>query len=224
MMKRLLMIAAMLLMAAIVLPPLARDQIQTWKYSRINDLMDETGHENIRRDASGGMGDAELMMGVYSDGEGYGIVTVHAPSWTESTVYENPMYPAATGDDRVRVWYGLCGLKEEPVLQIFVDEDEPRCRMITLDGADHRSLEHLQDLPVEFFATELTGLPDAENRLTVTLYTMDGSYWELDSHFNVRPEAAAPGVLEAAEEAEGKEEEYLTVEIDLTEALAAVNW
>ena len=92
-----------------------------------------------------------------------------------------------------------------------------------LDGADHRSMSYIQDIFVDTMLTDLNGLVDNENRLTVSLFAAEGVDFEIKPGFNM-VENMAPDVLTASEELNKNKQLYLQFSIDLTEALARTGW
>lgn len=97
-----------------------------------------------------------------------------------------PVYAADTDDETVRAWYGICGTEAEPQFFLLLDEDEPRCRKLDLGGSGGAGQIGAQE-PVKIVLAGLNGLPDKENRITVTLYASDAPEAEtsVESGLNV---------------------------------------
>ena len=227
--KQFLLLAMIGLLSAFVVLSLAMNQIrqerQTQHYRQLNDLLHSTGLDYIET-FDPFTETIDMDIGLYADGEGYGIVTASLAKEevTGGEVQYSAVYPASTGDETIRVWYGICGTEAEPQLLLLLDEDNPTCRKMELIGADHRSLTLLQDqYRVETMMEELPGLLDSEDQLTVSLYAAEGADLELDFGYNMI-ERNAPNVVESSKEFEKVKTLYLTFSIDLTQALAETGW
>ena len=163
-------------------------------------LLDQSGCEFVYTDSLD-TEDGTIAAGLaYEDGD-WITVTALAPSGGETETTERPMYQADTGSEGIRVWYGVCGTAEHPFLMLRIDEDEPTCRALGIQGSD-LTLE-LNDTggdPLKWACTGLTGLPDENNCLTITL-----------SDINTGKNNQA-------------KEPYCAFSIDLTDALAGAGW
>ena len=221
--QKLLLLAMIVVLGTFVAVPLIKDQLQSWRFDKLNELRNSTECDYLYTE-SGHQDDHLISMGICVDGKGYSIDTIYLPPKGEGSVLRTPMYPAKTGDESVRAWYGICGTPEYPYLMILLDEDNPTCRKMELIGADHRSLTLLQDqYRVETMMEELPGLLDSEDQLTVSLYAAEGADLELDFGYNMI-ERNAPNVVESSKEFEKVKTLYLTFSIDLTQALAETGW
>ena len=168
-----------------------------------------------------------MRIGLYADGEGYGIVTAClAPEEiTGGEVLRSAMYPVDTGDETVQAWYGICGTEAEPQLLLLLDEDNPRCRDVDLVG--NRTAGQMDTKgTVQKILTDLSGLPDDENRIEVILYTAEVQETETETGFGLNDtiEKNAQNILEAMEQIEATRKPYLSFTIDLNEALEQMDW
>lgn len=221
--KQALLIAAMVLLGAYVAIPMVKDEMQRRRYSELHELYNSTGYDYLYYESSNEE-DYIMDVGIYADGDGYGIVTACLPAEGEKELLRSPMFPAETGTEHIRFWYGICGTKANPKLLLLLDEDEPLCREMELNGADHRSLTYLQDqYRVDTMLVDLPGLPDSENNLTVSLYTAEDVDLELDFGYNF-VEKSASDVVETSEEFQDAKNLYFEFTINLTEALARTGW
>ena len=220
--KQGLLLAVLLLLGAYVTIPLIKREIQHQHTQKLNELYKSTGYDYLRTEIAGSEGN-DMIIGIYEDGDGYSIATACLPDQGEGELLYTPMYSAETGAESVRLWYGICGNAQEPQLLLYLDEDDPLCRSMELDGADHRSMSYIQDIFVDTMLTDLNGLVDNENRLTVSLFAAEGVDFEIKPGFNM-VENMAPDVLTASEELNKDKQLYLQFSIDLTEALARTGW
>ena len=221
--KQGLLLAVLLLLGAYVTIPLIKQQIGIWHSGKISDLFNSFGY-NYLYDRSILTDEGSVRIGLIRVDDGYCLVTVSLPSlWEEAVAQYTPVYAADTDDETVRAWYGICGNAQEPQLLLYLDEDDPLCRSIELDGADHRSMSYIQDIFVDTMLTDLNGLVDNENRLTVSLFAAEGVDFEIKPGFNM-VENMAPDVLTASEELNKNKQLYLKFPIDLTEVLARTGW
>lgn len=128
--KQFLLLAMIGLLSAFVVLSLAMNQIrqerQTQHYQQLNDLLHSTGLDYIET-FDPFTETIDMDIGLYADGEGYGIVTASLAKEevTGGEVQYSAVYPASTGDETIRVWYGICGTEAEPQLLLLLDEDEP---------------------------------------------------------------------------------------------------
>ena len=129
--KQALMISAMVFLGAFVILSLVKDQMrqerQIQHYRQLDSLLESTGLDYIE-DFNPFAETTDMRIGLYADGEGYGIVTAClAPEEiTGGEVLRSAMYPVDTGDETVQAWYGICGTEAEPQLLLLLDEDNPR--------------------------------------------------------------------------------------------------
>ena len=167
---------------------------------RAFDLLGQTGYEFAYADDLD-TSDGTMAAGLaYEDGN-WVTVTVLAPSSGEAETTERPMYQADTGSERIRVWYGLCGTAQNPCLMLRIDEDEPTCRSLGIQGTDLTlELSDSSGEPLKWACSGLTGLLDGGNTLTITLS-------DINTGKNNQPK-----------------EPYCTISIDLTDALAEAGW
>lgn len=214
----------MLLLGAYVTIPLIKQQRENWRYDELNELYNSTGYDYLYTESIPDFDSNDLvMLGAFQDGDGYKLVTACVPAEGEPALYESPLFRAETGDPATEVWYGVGGNAQEPQLLLYLDEDDPLCRSMELDGADHRSMSYIQDIFVDTMLTDLNGLVDNKNCLTVSLFAAEGVDFEIKPGFNM-VENMAPDVLTASEELNKDKQLYLQFSIDLTEALARTGW
>ncbi len=223
--KQGLLLAVLLLLGAYVTIPLIKQQIGIWHSGKISDLFNSFGY-NYLYDRSILTDEGSVRIGLIRVDDGYCLVTVSLPSlWEEAVAQYTPVYAADTDDETVRAWYGICGTEAEPQFFLLLDEDEPRCRKLDLDGSGGAGQIGAQE-PVKIVLAGLNGLPDKENRITVTLYASDAPEAEtsVESGLNDTIEKNAQKLISTAEKIEETKEIYLTFTIDLTEALAQTGW
>lgn len=228
--KQFLLLAMIGLLSAFVVLSLAMNQIrqerQTQHYRQLNDLLHSTGLDYIET-FDPFTETIDMDIGLYADGEGYGIVTASLAKEevTGGEVQYSAVYPASTGDETIRVWYGICGTKAEPQLLLLLDEDEPRCR--SLDIVGNRTTGQIEtEETVSQVLTDLSGLPDDEHRIEVILHTAEPQEIELKEGFGLNDTIERTGreVYAAAQKIKETKKPYLTFSIDLTQALAETGW
>ncbi len=185
--KQALMISVMVFLGAFVILSMVKDQMrqerQIQHYRQLDSLLESTGLDYIE-DFNPFAETTDMRIGLYADGEGYGIVTAClAPEEiTGGEVLRSAMYPVDTGDETVQAWYGICGTEAEPQLLLLLDEDNPRCRDVDLVG--NRTAGQMDTKgTVQKILTDLSGLPDDENRIEVTLYTAEVQETETETGF-----------------------------------------
>ena len=228
--KQALMISVMVFLGAFVILSLVKDQMrqerQIQHYRQLDSLLESTGLDYIE-DFNPFAETTDMRIGLYADGEGYGIVTAClAPEEiTGGEVLRSAMYPVDTGDETVQAWYGICGTEAEPQLLLLLDEDNPRCRDVDLVGNRTAGQMGTQGT-VRKILTDLSGLPDDENRIEVILYTAEVQETETETGFGLNDtiEKNAQNILEAMEQIEATRKPYLSFTIDLNEALAQMDW
>ena len=223
--KQGLLLAVLLLLGAYVAIPLAKHQVDLWRIKKISDLFRSFEYDYLY-DMSAGNGKDQSRIGLIKYGESYQLVTVSLPDlWQDAVVQYTPTYQADTGDETIRAWYGICGTEAEPQLLILLDEDNPRCRDLSLEGNGSAGQIGTQE-PVKMTLSDLNGLPDDDNRIMVTLYASGASKAEtsVGTGLNDTLEQNAKALFEGAEEIEETKESYLSFSIDLTEALARTDW
>ncbi len=228
--KQALMISAMVFLGAFVILSLVKDQMrqerQIQHYRQLDSLLESTGLDYIE-DFNPFAETTDMRIGLYADGEGYGIVTAClAPEEiTGGEVLRSAMYPVDTGDETVQAWYGICGTEAEPQLLLLLDEDNPRCRDVDLVG--NRTAGQMDTKgTVQKILTDLSGLPDDENRIEVILYTAEVQETETETGFGLNDtiEKNAQNILDATEQIEATRKPYLSFTIDLNEALEQMDW
>lgn len=228
--KQALMISAMVFLGAFVILSLVKDQMrqerQIQHYRQLDSLLESTGLDYIE-DFNPFAETTDMSIGLYADGDGYGIVTAClAPEEvTGGEVLRSAMYPVDTGDETVQAWYGICGTEAEPQLLLLLDEDNPRCRDVDLVG--NRTAGQMDTKgTVQKILTDLSGLPDDENRIEVILYTAEVQETETETGFGLNDtiEKNAQNILEAMEQIEATRKPYLSFTIDLNEALEQMDW
>ena len=228
--KQALMISVMVFLGAFVILSMVKDQMrqerQIQHYRQLDSLLESTGLDYIE-DFNPFAETTDMRIGLYADGEGYGIVTAClAPEEiTGGEVLRSAMYPADTGDETVQSWYGICGTEAEPQLLLLLDEDNPRCRDVDLVGNRTAGQMGTQGT-VRKILTDLSGLPDDENRIEVILYTAEVQETETETGFGLNDtiEKNAQNILEAMEQIEATRKPYLSFTIDLNEALEQMDW
>lgn len=228
--KQALMIAAMIFLSAFVILSMVKNQIreerQAQHYRQMDSLLESTGLDYIEYfDPFSETTDMNIRL--YADGEGYGIVTacLALEEVTGGELLYSTMYPADTGDETIRIWYGICGTETEPQFLLLLDEDNPRCRDVDLIGNRNAGQMGTQGT-VRKILTDLSGLPDDENRIKVILYTAEVQETETETGFGLNDtiEKNAQNILEAMEQIEATRKPYLSFTIDLNEALAQMDW
>ena len=228
--KQALMISVMVFLGAFVILSMVKDQMrqerQIQHYRQLDSLLESTGLDYIE-DFNPFTETTDMRIGLYADGEGYGIVTAClAPEEvTGGEVLRSAMYPVDTGDETVQAWYGICGTEAEPQLLLLLDEDNPRCRDVDLVG--NRTAGQMDTKgTVQKILTDLSGLPDDENRIEVILYTAEVQETETETGFGLNDtiEKNAQNILEAMEQIEATRKPYLSFTIDLNEALEQMDW
>lgn len=228
--KQALMISVMVFLGAFVILSMVKDQMrqerQIQHYRQLDSLLESTGLDYIE-DFNPFAETTDMRIGLYADGEGYGIVTAClAPEEvTGGEVLRSAMYPVDTGDETVQAWYGICGTEAEPQLLLLLDEDNPRCRDVDLVG--NRTAGQMDTKgTVQKILTDLSGLPDDENRIEVILYTAEVQETETETGFGLNDtiEKNAQNILEAMEQIEATRKPYLSFTIDLNEALEQMDW
>lgn len=228
--KQFLMIAAMIFLSAFVILSMVKNQIreerQAQHYRQMDSLLESTGLDYIEYfDPFSETTDMNIRL--YADGEGYGIVTacLALEEVTGGELLYSTMYPADTGDETIRIWYGICGTETEPQFLLLLDEDNPRCRDVDLIGNRNAGQMGTQGT-VRKILTDLSGLPDDENRIKVILYTAEVQETETETGFGLNDtiEKNAQNILEAMEQIEATRKPYLSFTIDLNEALEQMDW
>ncbi len=228
--KQALMISVMVFLGAFVILSMVKDQMrqerQIQHYRQLDSLLESTGLDYIE-DFNPFAETTDMRIGLYADGDGYGIVTAClAPEEvTGGEVLRSAMYPVDTGDETVQAWYGICGTEAEPQLLLLLDEDNPRCRDVDLVG--NRTAGQMDTKgTVQKILTDLSGLPDDENRIEVILYTAEVQETETETGFGLNDtiEKNAQNILEAMEQIEATRKPYLSFTIDLNEALEQMDW
>lgn len=228
--KQALMISVMVFLGAFIILSMVKDQMrqerQIQHYRQLDSLLESTGLDYIE-DFNPFAETTDMRIGLYADGEGYGIVTAClAPEEiTGGEVLRSAMYPVDTGDETVQAWYGICGTEAEPQLLLLLDEDNPRCRDVDLVG--NRTAGQMDTKgTVQKILTDLSGLPDDENRIEVILYTAEVQETETETGFGLNDtiEKNAQNILEAMEQIEATRKPYLSFTIDLNEALEQMDW
>lgn len=228
--KQALMISVMVFLGAFVILSMVKDQMrqerQIQHYRQLDSLLESTGLDYIE-DFNPFAETTDMRIGLYADGEGYGIVTAClAPEEiTGGELLYSTMYPADTGDETIRIWYGICGTETEPQFLLLLDEDNPRCRDVDLIGNRNAGQMGTQGT-VRKILTDLSGLPDDENRIKVILYTAEvqETETEIGFGFNDTIRKNAENALATAEQIEATREPYLSFTIDLNEALEQMDW
>lgn len=228
--KQALMISVMVFLGAFIILSMVKDQMrqerQIQHYRQLDSLLESTGLDYIE-DFNPFAETTDMRIGLYADGEGYGIVTAClAPEEiTGGEVLRSAMYPVDTGDETVQAWYGICGTEADPQLLLLLDEDNPRCRDVDLVG--NRTAGQMDTKgTVQKILTDLSGLPDDENRIEVILYTAEVQETETETGFGLNDtiEKNAQNILEAMEQIEATRKPYLSFTIDLNEALEQMDW
>ena len=228
--KQALMLSAMVFLGAFVILSMVKDRMrqerQIQHYRQLDSLLESTGLDYIE-DFNPFAETTDMRIGLYADGEGYGIVTAClAPEEiTGGEVLRSAMYPVDTGDETVQAWYGICGTEAEPQLLLLLDEDNPRCRDVDLVG--NRTAGQMDTKgTVQKILTDLSGLPDDGNQIEVTLYTAEVQETETETGFgfNDTIRKNAENALATAEQIEATREPYLSFTIDLNEALEQMDW
>lgn len=228
--KQALMISVMVFLGAFVILSMVKDQMrqerQIQHYRQLDSLLESTGLDYIE-DFNPFAETTDMRIGLYADGEGYGIVTAClAPEEiTGGEVLRSAMYPVDTGDETVQAWYGICGTETEPQFLLLLDEDNPRCRDVDLIGNRNTGQMGTQGT-VRKILTDLSGLPDDENCIEVILYTAEVQETETETGFGLNDtiEKNAQNILEAMEQIEATRKPYLSFTIDLNAALAQMDW
>ena len=222
--KQGLLLAVLLLLGAYVTIPLIKQQRENWRYDELNELYNSTGYDYLYTESIPDFDSNDLvMLGAFQDGDGYKLVTACVPAEGEPALYESPLFRAETGDPATEVWYGIGGIEANPQLILMLKEQNPRCRVLELDGAEHRNHGNLQDIPIDFSYTDLNGLPDSNNCVTVSPCSVENVELEFETGFNMI-ENNASDVLETSEKMDEVQQLYLKFPIDLTEALARTGW
>ena len=228
--KQALMISVMVFLSAFVILSMVKDQMrqerQIQHYRQLDSLLESTGLDYIE-DFNPFAETTDMRIGLYADGEGYGIVTAClAPEEiTGGEMLRSAMYPVDTGDETVQAWYGICGTEAEPQLLLLLDEDNPRCRDVDLVG--NRTAGQMDTKgTVQKILTDLSGLPDDGNQIEVTLYTAEVQEVEVKNgfSFNNAIERTGQEVYAAAQKIKETRKPYLSFTIDLNEALEQMNW
>ena len=104
--KQALMISVMVFLGAFVILSLVKDQMrqerQIQHYRQLDSLLESTGLDYIE-DFNPFAETTDMSIGLYADGDGYGIVTAClAPEEvTGGEVLRSAMYPVDTGDETV---------------------------------------------------------------------------------------------------------------------------
>ncbi len=71
-------------------------------------------------------------------------------------LYESPLFRAETGDPVTEVWYGIGGIEaQDPQLILMLKEQNPRCRVLELDGAEHRVMAISRIFPSKLHADRI---------------------------------------------------------------------
>ena len=171
--KQALMISVMVFLGAFVILSMVKDQMrqerQIQHYRQLDSLLESTGLDYIE-DFNPFAETTDMRIGLYADGEGYGIVTAClAPEEIAGgEVLRSAMYPVDTGDETVQAWYGICGTEAEPQLLLLLDEDNPRCRDVDLVGNGNTGRMHTNG-SLQRTLTSLSKMLGGENRIEVTL-------------------------------------------------------
>lgn len=226
--KQALMISVMVFLGAFVVLSLVKNQMrqerQIQHYRQLDSLLESTGLDYIE-DFNPFAETTDMRIGLYADGEGYGIVTAClAPEEiTGGEVLRSAMYPVDTGDETVQAWY--CGTEAEPQLLLLLDEDNPRCRDVDLVGNGNTGRMHTNG-SLQRTLTSLSKMLGGENRIEVTLYTAEVQETETETGFgfNDTIRKNAENALATAEQIEATREPYLSFTIDLNEALEQMDW
>lgn len=228
--KQALMISVMVFLGAFVILSLVKDQMrqerQIQHYRQLDSLLESTGLDYIE-DFNPFAETTDMRIGLYADGEGYGIVTAClAPEEiTGGEVLRSAMYPVDTGDETVQAWYGICGAEAEPQLLLLLDEDNPDFRDLDLVGNGNTGRMHTNG-SLQRTLTSLSKMLGGENRIEVTLYTAEVQETETETGFgfNDTIRKNAENALATAEQIEATREPYLSFTIDLNEALEQMDW
>ena len=228
--KQALMISVMVFLGAFVILSMVKDQMrqerQIQHYRQLDSLLESTGLDYIE-DFNPFTETTDMRIGLYADGEGYGIVTAClAPEEiTGGEVLRSAMYPVDTGDETVQAWYGICGTEAEPQLLLLLDEDNPDFRDLDLVGNGNTGRMHTNG-SLQRTLTSLSKMLGGENRIEVTLYTAEVQETETETGFgfNDTIRKNAENALVTAEQIEATREPYLSFTIDLNEALEQMDW
>ncbi len=166
--KQALMISVMVFLGAFIILSMVKDQMrqerQIQHYRQLDSLLESTGLDYIE-DFNPFAETTDMRIGLYADGEGYGIVTAClAPEEiTGGEVMRSAMYPVDTGDETVQAWYGICGTEAEPQLLLLLDEDNPDFRDLDLVG-NGTAVRCIRMERCRKLLTDLSGLPDDGNQ------------------------------------------------------------
>ena len=171
--KQALMLSVMVFLGAFVVLSLVKNQMrqerQIQHYRQLDSLLESTGLDYIE-DFNPFAETTDMRIGLYADGEGYGIVTAClAPEEiTGGEMLRSAMYPVDTGDETVQAWYGICGTEAEPQLLLLLDEDNPDFRDLDLVGNGNTGRMHTNG-SLQRTLTSLSKMLGGENRIEVTL-------------------------------------------------------
>ena len=228
--KQALMISVMVFLGAFVILSLVKDQMrqerQIQHYRQLDSLLESTGLDYIE-DFNPFAETTDMRIGLYADGEGYGIVTAClAPEEiTGGEMLRSAMYPVDTGDETVQAWYGISGPGAVPQLLLLLDEDNPDFRDLDLVGNGNTGRMHTNG-SLQRTLTSLSKMLGGENRIEVTLYTAEVQETETETGFgfNDTIRKNAENALATAEQIEATREPYLSFTIDLNEALEQMDW
>lgn len=228
--KQALMISVMVFLGAFVILSMVKDQMrqerQIQHYRQLDSLLESTGLDYIE-DFNPFAETTDMRIGLYADGEGYGIVTAClAPEEiTGGEVLRSAMYPVDTGNETVQAWYGICGIEAEPQLLLLLDEDNPDFRDLDLVGNGNTGRMHTNG-SLQRTLTSLSKMLGGENRIEVTLYTAEVQEVEVKNgfSFNNAIERTGQEVYAAAQKIKETREPYLSFTIDLNEALEQMDW
>lgn len=228
--KQALMISVMVFLGAFVVLSLVKNQMrqerQIQHYRQLDSLLESTGLDYIE-DFNPFAETTDMRIGLYADGEGYGIVTAClAPEEiTGGEVLRSAMYPVDTGDETVQAWYGICGTEAEPQLLLLLDEDNPDFRDLDLVGNGNTGRMHTNG-SLQRTLTSLSKMLGGENRIEVTLYTAEVQEVEVKNGFSFNNviEWTGQEVYAAAQKIKETQEPYLSFTIDLNEALEQMDW
>ena len=215
--KQALMISVMVFLGAFIILSMVKDQMrqerQIQHYRQLDSLLESTGLDYIE-DFNPFTETTDMRIGLYADGEGYGIVTAClAPE------------EITGGDETVQAWYGICGTEAEPQLLLLLDEDNPDFRDLDLVGNGNTGRMHTNG-SLQRTLTSLSKMLGGENRIEVTLYTAEVQETETETGFgfNDTIRKNAENALATAEQIEATREPYLSFTIDLNEALEQMDW
>lgn len=222
--KQGLLLAVLLLLGAYVTIPLIKQQIGIWHSGKISDLFNSFGY-NYLYDRSILTDEGSVRIGLIRVDDGYCLVTVSLPSLWEEAVAQYTLSMQRTPTMK------QCGPgtasaapRRTPVLPAAGRGRAPLPEAGS--GWQRRCWADRRAGASKIVLAGLNGLPDKENRITVTLYASDAPEAEtsVESGLNDTIEKNAQKLISTAEKIEETKEIYLTFTIDLTEALARTGW